>query len=216
MKLLNRLTFVLAQYRAGANPPLGSDPFSSLGIRNVDGSFNNLLHLVGYVDQYGYTINTDSLGIANQPFIYLTPKSFDNGAAADDQVLPGFPPNMILRQFAGRTWTPVARSHNLVGTSPRPRGSPATPVRRQSRHASIRCSRSSAVRRYASIHQKRRRADRLPIAPTDRTGIDRRAEMRFVPAPASTATGIKFHGAFCLPAADLWLGPGNALFPDGI
>lgn len=113
MKLLQSdLTFVLAQYSAGAVPPLGSDPFASLGIRNVDGTFNNLLHLIGYTDQYGYTVNTDTYGTSNQPFIFLTPKSFRDGAAADNQTLTGFPPGMLFGDNYGQ-------GLNVVDLSPR-------------------------------------------------------------------------------------------------
>ncbi|MGD9879913.1 MAG: peroxidase family protein [Reyranella sp.] len=75
------LLVIQAAILAGAKPPIGTDPFSLQGIRTVDGTFNNISHTV-LVDQYGDTVNTDTFGNVNQPFIYIAPPVFrDIGAA---------------------------------------------------------------------------------------------------------------------------------------
>ena len=121
------LDFILAQIVFGATPAPGTVPIDIRGIRNVDGTFNNLLHINGFdpltpfTDQYGDTVNTDSFGTSNQPFINVTPKVFDNGPTADAQ-LPaalGFP---IAAAFAapGATFGDnYAQSLNVIDTSPR-------------------------------------------------------------------------------------------------
>ncbi len=78
------LDFILAQVLFGANPPPGTDPFTIQGIRNVDGGFNNLLHIPNFVDQYGQTVNTDSFGTSNTPFIRVSTPSFRDGPGASD------------------------------------------------------------------------------------------------------------------------------------
>ena len=82
------LDFMLAQILFGSNPPAGTNPFSTQGIRNVNGFFNNLLHNPNFVDQYGNLVNTDTFGTPNVPFIYMAPKVFDNLASNGDNVDP--------------------------------------------------------------------------------------------------------------------------------
>ena len=86
------LVFDLAQVLFGSNPIPGFDPFTIQGVRNVDGTNNNLLHIPLFNDQFNHVVNTDSFGASNQPFIFLRPASFRDGPAADNQtveVAPG-------------------------------------------------------------------------------------------------------------------------------
>jgi Ca2+-binding RTX toxin-like protein len=81
------LLVIQAAILAGKAPPIGTDPFSTQGLRNVDGTFNNITHSI-IVDQYGNTINTDLFGVTNQPFIYFADPNFKQyqqpaGPAAD-------------------------------------------------------------------------------------------------------------------------------------
>lgn len=83
MKLLQSdIDFALAQVLFGANPAPGTDPFTTLGIRNVDGSNNNLLNQT-LVDQFGNTVSTTTYGVKDQPFIYSTTKVFRVDAAGN-------------------------------------------------------------------------------------------------------------------------------------
>src|SRR5262245_49119196 len=101
------LDFILAQIRnPGANPLPGFDPFSSAGIRNVDGVNNNLLNIdptnpdTPFVDQFGHSVFTNTFGTSNQPFIVETHKTFvdvgapggtDNYAQSNTAVIDGTP-----------------------------------------------------------------------------------------------------------------------------
>jgi Ca2+-binding RTX toxin-like protein len=94
------LDFTLAQILFGANPPAGTDPFTIQGIRNVDGTFNNLLHLT-IPDQFGTAnpltwVNTDTFGVANQPFIHQTTANFrDIGAVGGADNYAQNNPNVV-------------------------------------------------------------------------------------------------------------------------
>ncbi len=77
----------------GASPIPGTDPFTQEGIRNVDGTFNNLLHIFPFPDQYLdqttldpfdiHMVNTDDYGVTDQPFIYFTPRGGPDGVYYD-------------------------------------------------------------------------------------------------------------------------------------
>jgi Ca2+-binding RTX toxin-like protein len=114
------LDFTLAQVLFGANPGLGTDPLTIQGIRNVDGTNNNLLH-VTLIDQFLQSVNTNTFGTANQPFIHVTPEVFRNLPGADGQLpaLLGFP---LAAAFAppGATFgNNYAQTLNVIDTSPR-------------------------------------------------------------------------------------------------
>jgi Ca2+-binding RTX toxin-like protein len=85
------LDFILAQILFGSSPPPGTDPFTIQGIRNVDGSFNNLLHLADFVDQHGHLVNTDTYGMSNQPFERLTTEIYRDMPGTSG--VPGFDNN---------------------------------------------------------------------------------------------------------------------------
>ena len=67
----------------GAEPIPGTDPFTQEGIRNVDGTFNNLLHISPFPDQYGNFIDTDGYGVKDQKFIYQTGQVLHDGPELD-------------------------------------------------------------------------------------------------------------------------------------
>jgi len=85
------LLFIQAQILAGSKPPIGTDPFSLLGLRGVDGTFNNISHVLR-TDQYGDEINTDHYANVGRPFIYFTDpefRTFDNGPITGPFTNPG-------------------------------------------------------------------------------------------------------------------------------
>ena len=92
------LLFFLDANLVGANPPAGTDPFSTLGLRNVDGVNNNLLHIPlpagpgdpAFIDQHGDVVDTDTFGAINQPFIFDSTQTFRNFALGDSQALDAF------------------------------------------------------------------------------------------------------------------------------
>ena len=103
------LDFLLAQNLFGAYPPVGTDPFTNEGIRNVDGTFNNLLHIATFADQYFDPalrpwlglVNTDTFGNSNQPFIHLTTPEFriinlGTFGSADYAQTPGDPGAVVI------------------------------------------------------------------------------------------------------------------------
>lgn len=82
MRQLNTadLLVIQAAILAGSKPALGTPFNSTQGLRGVDGTFNNISHATIF-DQYGNTVNTDTYGNVNQPFIYFTTPVFrDIGA----------------------------------------------------------------------------------------------------------------------------------------
>jgi Ca2+-binding RTX toxin-like protein len=74
------LFFLQTQVIFGAAPPPGTDPFSLLGIRALDGSNNNLTHLLN-LDQHGQTVDTDTFGVVNQPFFNIYGRTSAVGTA---------------------------------------------------------------------------------------------------------------------------------------
>ncbi|MGE0055201.1 MAG: peroxidase family protein [Hyphomicrobium sp.] len=72
--------FLQAQVIFGSTPPPGTDPFSLLGLRAVDGSFNNLTNTI-VVDQYGNIVQTNTFALVDQPFFNIgnnsSPNSYD-------------------------------------------------------------------------------------------------------------------------------------------
>jgi Ca2+-binding RTX toxin-like protein len=111
------LDFVLAQVLFGANPPAGTDPFTIQGIRNVDGTFNNLLHIANFVDQYGNTVNTDTFAVSNQPFIHMTAPSF----------LPNYTQGANVSDTSPRTISNLVVDMNPVTNTNLPNQDPNSP-----------------------------------------------------------------------------------------
>jgi Ca2+-binding RTX toxin-like protein len=109
------LVFDLAQVLFGSNPIPGFDPFTIQGIRNVDGTNNNLLHIPLFNDQFNHVVNTDSFGASNQPFIFLRPASFRDGPAADNQTVE-VAPGVFLPGVFGDNYN---KTLNIVDSSPR-------------------------------------------------------------------------------------------------
>ena len=68
------LFFLQTQVNLGWFQPPGTDPFSLLGLRAVDGTNNNLIHQT-IVDQYGNTVDTDTFANVNQPFFHMVAKT---------------------------------------------------------------------------------------------------------------------------------------------
>ncbi|MGD9669418.1 MAG: peroxidase family protein [Hyphomicrobiaceae bacterium] len=106
--------FLQAQVLAGSTPPPGTDPFSLLGLRAVDGTFNNLTNTL-VVDQYGNIVQTSTFANVDQPFFSFTaaaatPNSYDasvsytnfqslrggTGATAGDDIINGTAANEFI------------------------------------------------------------------------------------------------------------------------
>src|SRR6476620_8161204 len=83
------LLFIQAAVLAGKNPLPGTDPLATTGLRNVDGTNNNILHTT-FPDQYAQTLPTDTFGATNQPFIHLTPAVFRTAPASNLPAVQGF------------------------------------------------------------------------------------------------------------------------------
>lgn len=75
------LLAIQAQILFGSQPAPGTDPLSNLGLRSVDGTFNNISHLI-ITDQYGDVVNTDSFATSSVPFIYYTTPVFAGAAGS--------------------------------------------------------------------------------------------------------------------------------------
>lgn len=72
------LLAIQAQILLGSQPAPGTDPFSNLGLRSVDGTFNNISNVNNQttIDQFGNAVNASTFGNVNQPFIYSTTPVF--------------------------------------------------------------------------------------------------------------------------------------------
>ena len=160
------LDFTLAQILFGANPPPGTDPFIQDGIRNVDGTNNNLLHILSFPDQYGNFVDTDGFGVTDQAFIYQTPQGgpdgiFHDGPTADLQTATalGFP----TADFFVAPGTLFGDDLSAISSSIRPalhrKRSVIPATRRYSSRRSIPCSHSSAS---SSITASTSSARRVP------------------------------------------------------
>lgn len=66
------ILFLQTQVNLGWVPPPGTDVFSLLGLRAVDGTNNNLTHSV-ITDQYGNVVNTDTFANTNVEFFNFAP-----------------------------------------------------------------------------------------------------------------------------------------------
>ncbi len=99
-KLLNQtdLAFLLAQVNFGSVPPSGTAVDDPSGIRNVDGTFNN----IG---------GNPSFGVTDQNFLRTTTSIFHNGPGADGITLPGFGPTLFGDNYA--------QNLNIYDASPR-------------------------------------------------------------------------------------------------
>src|SRR5262245_22386632 len=91
---------------AGGHPVIGTDPFSTAGLRNVDGTFNNITHSL-IVDQYGEVINTDTFGNSNQPFVYFVTPIFRDISA------------LVATDNYGQVGSAANPSGNVIDNSPR-------------------------------------------------------------------------------------------------
>jgi Ca2+-binding RTX toxin-like protein len=88
------LLFIQAQVLFGSNPPPGTPFDSLLGLRNVDGTNNNISGVVLATDQFGQTnVNTSTFGTVDQPFIREIPATFETAPVPNPAIIapiPGF------------------------------------------------------------------------------------------------------------------------------
>jgi Ca2+-binding RTX toxin-like protein len=105
------LAFLNAQTLFGANPPAGTDPFSLEGLRNVDGTNNNISGVTaadGFVDQFGAPIDTARFGNKDQAFSHAATRHFrpnyTQGVGAAGNVTDSSPriiSNLVVDATAG-------------------------------------------------------------------------------------------------------------------
>jgi len=96
------LLAIQAQILFGSQPAPGTDPFSNLGLRSVDGTFNNISHLI-ITDQYGDVVNTNSFANSDVPFVYFTAPIFAGAPGSIRGAIeqPGAAPAAVYSQGVG-------------------------------------------------------------------------------------------------------------------